>query len=51
MQKSNNEIYPDLNDAPAVEAGKVQELAADEVFGIITEDGPNYRAVRYLPAP
>lgn len=44
MQKHEG-INPDINDASVFEAEKVQEPAADEVFGIITEDGPNYRAV------
>ena len=43
--QEHDDINPDSNDAPVFEAEKVQELAADEVFGIITEDGPNYRAV------
>jgi hypothetical protein len=42
-KKENNE--GDIQPTPSVLEGRLKHTIHDEVFGEITEDGPNYRAV------
>jgi hypothetical protein len=44
MSKLQDKISPQTDDF-AVEVEKSQPVPVDEVFGVITEDGPNYRNV------